>query len=41
MLEENLLLDDVPEAEVEDEVEEDEDEDVTDLDEEVEGRISR
>ena len=37
MLEENLLLDDVPEAEVEDEVEEDED--VTDLDEE--GRISR
>ena len=39
MLEENLLLDDVPEAEVEDEVEEDED--VTDLDEEVEGRISR
>lgn len=39
MLEENLLLDDVPEAEVEDEVEEEED--VTDLDEEVEGRISR
>ena len=39
MLEGNLLLDDVPEAEVEDEVEEDED--VTDLDEEVEGRISR
>ena len=39
MLEENLLLDDVLEAEVEDEVEEEED--VTDLDEEVEGRISR